>query len=73
MKNVEKSFALLVGGLTCLYFAWLFSATGIFVAGRSHVAVTAADEPDRFAFGVAATVALGAVSLIGGLVTTLRR
>ena len=70
MKDPAKSLSLIVVGLGCLYFAWLFSATGIFVAGRSHVAVTAADDPDRFSFGVAVTALIGAASLVGGLVTS---
>jgi hypothetical protein len=71
MKDPAKSLSLIVVGLGCLYFAWLFSATGIFVAGRSHVAVTAADDPDRF--GVAVTALIGAASLVGGLVMSWRR
>lgn len=73
MKDPEKSLSLLVAGLGFLYFAWVFSATGIFVAGRSPVAVTAADDPARFSAGIAVTIAIGAASLVAALVLMLRR
>lgn len=73
MTDPEKSLSLIVAGLALLYFAWLYSATGIFVVNRSHVAVTASEDPERFSIGVATTVIVGLGSLAGGLFTTLRR
>jgi hypothetical protein len=71
MRDPEKSLSLIVAGLGFLYFGWLYSATGIFVS-RSR-AVTAAEDPDRFSFGVGIVVLLGAFSLVAGVVTALRR
>jgi hypothetical protein len=73
VPEAMKSLSLIAGGLGCLYFAWLFSTTGIFVAGRSHVAMTAADNPTRFSFGVIVTTLVGVVSLLAGVVTLVRR
>jgi hypothetical protein len=71
LKDREKSLALIAAGLGFLYFGWLYSTTGIFVSRR--YAVVAAEDPDRFSFGVALLVLVGAVSLAAGAVTILRR
>jgi hypothetical protein len=71
MKDREKSLTLIAAGLGFIYFGWLYSTTGIFVS-RGH-AVTTAEDPDRFSFGVALIVLVGGVSLAAGLVTILRR
>jgi hypothetical protein len=71
VRNPEKSFALLATGLGFVYFAWLYSATGIFVSrGR---AVTAAEDPERFSYLVGVAFIVGLASLVAGLITLLRR
>ena len=71
MKDPEKTFALLAAGCGFLYFAWLYSATGIFVSrGR---AMTAAEDPERFSYLVGVVFVVGVASLVAGLVTLLRR
>jgi hypothetical protein len=73
MRDPAKSFALIVAGLGFLYFGWVYSATGIFVANRGRHAVTAAEDPDRFALGVGMVFVVGVASLVAGLLTMLRR
>ena len=73
MKTVQKPVALIAAGLGFLYFAHVFSATGIFVAGRSRVAVSAASDPDGFALRVGLTAAIGAASVLAGAIMMLRR
>jgi hypothetical protein len=64
------SLTLIAVGLGFLYFAWLFSATGIFVANRGQV-LTAAENPSQFSFALGVVLVLGAASLIGGLLAVL--
>lgn len=66
------SFTLIALGLGFLYFAWLFSATGIFVANRGQM-VTAADNPRQFSFALGVVLVIGAASLIGGVLAVLWR
>lgn len=73
MKDPGKSFTLVVAGLGFLYFAWLFSATGIFTANRGRFAVTKSEDPEQFSFAVGLVVMFGVVSLVAGFVTMLRR
>ena len=44
-KTGTKSLALLALGAGFLYFAWVYSATGIFTARRGNYAITAAEDP----------------------------
>ena len=71
MRDPEKSLALLVAGLSFLYFGWLYSATGIFTS-RGQV-VTAAEDPDRFSALIGIVFVVGVASLVAGLITLIRR
>jgi hypothetical protein len=73
MKSPEKVVALIATGAGFLYFASVYSATGIFTGRRGDVAVTAADDPERFSFAVGMVLALGVASLLAGLLMTLRK
>ena len=70
MIDRGTSLTLIAVGLGFLYFAWLFSATGIFVANRGQV-LTAAENPNQFSFALGVVLVLGAASLIGGLLAVL--
>ena len=71
--DVAAPLALAATGLGVLYFAWLFSATGIYSGRRGRTAVLAAEAPEQFAVLIAVMVVVGAASLVTAIVMVFRR
>ena len=72
MRDPAKAVGLLATGAGFLYFACVYSATGIFTGRRGDLAVTASEDPERFSYAVGMVLALGVASLVVGLLKTRR-
>jgi hypothetical protein len=72
-RDLAATLGLAATGLGFLYFAWLFSATGIYSGRRGRTAVLAAEAPEQFALVIAVMVFVGAASLVSAIVMVFRR